>query len=87
MRTKLGFFKSPHIISLRPTFESECVKLRDLRRRCDEDMPIGSVPLLLLLGGVLTGCGVPPVLEFDEEFVESPSSLVCVLKLLPSETS
>ena len=87
MRTKFGFFKSPHIISLRPTLESECVKLRDLRRRCDEDMPIESVPLLLFLGGVLRGCG-PPLLEFDEEFVESPqSSFVCVLKLLPSETS
>jgi len=47
IRTKFGFGKSPQIISFKPILESECVKLRDLRRRWDEEF----ILLVLELSG------------------------------------
>ena len=37
MRTKFGFFRSPHMISLSPTLESEWVSCRDLRLRWEAE--------------------------------------------------
>ena len=76
IRTKFGFLRSPQIISLRPTFESEWVRLRDLRRRWDDDVSLLLVVVLILFPILMLL--LLPVVEECEELVDDSPSFVNV---------